>query len=84
MLCCCCCCSAGVGPHPPEADQDEEDVFQPSKGNVAFGSAADGWGFRLDQFAAMYSAKLGAKPDALVQVGRWADPCSTQQHVWLG
>jgi ribosome assembly protein 1 len=43
-------------------------VFQPSKGNVAFGSASDGWAFRLDQFADMYSAKLGAKPAALVQV----------------
>jgi hypothetical protein len=52
----------------PGADQDEEDVFQPSKGNVAFGSASDGWAFRLDQFADMYSAKLGAKPAALVQV----------------
>lgn len=53
-----------------EQDQEEEeDVFQPSKGNVAFGSASDGWAFRLDQFADMYSAKLGAKPAALVQVG---------------
>lgn len=51
-----------------EQEQEEEDVFQPSKGNVAFGSASDGWAFRLDQFADMYSAKLGAKPAALVQV----------------
>lgn len=60
-------CSESSG-FTAEADQDEEDVFQPSKGNVAFGSASDGWAFRLDQFADMYSAKLGAKPAALVQV----------------
>lgn len=65
------CCAVSSDPSsvpPPEADQDEEDVFQPSKGNVAFGSASDGWAFMLDQFADMYSAKLGAKPAALVQV----------------
>lgn len=61
-----CCCSSSTP--AADADQDEEDVFQPSKGNVAFGSASDGWAFRLDQFADMYSAKLGAKPAALVQV----------------
>jgi hypothetical protein len=69
--CCALCCvvSSGSSSAPvPEADQDEEDVFQPSRGNVAFGSASDGWAFRLDQFADMYSAKLGAKPAALVQV----------------
>jgi hypothetical protein len=48
--------------HAGSDDDDEEDVFQPQKGNVAFGSAADGWAFSLDQFAAMYSEKLGAKP----------------------
>jgi hypothetical protein len=49
-------------------------VFQPCKGNVAFGSASDSWAFRLDQFADMYSAKLGAKPAALVQVGGEGGP----------
>jgi ribosome assembly protein 1 len=41
---------------------------------VAFGSAGDGWAFRLDQFADMYSAKLGAKPAALANAlwGDWA------------
>jgi ribosome assembly protein 1 len=66
------CSEPGEGPAVPE--QDEEDVFQPSKGNVAFGSAGDGWAFRLDQFADMYSAKLGAKPAALAAAlwGDWA------------
>eukprot|EP00879_Flechtneria_rotunda_P027153 GHRR01029027.1.p1 GENE.GHRR01029027.1~~GHRR01029027.1.p1 ORF type:complete len:303 (+),score=101.08 GHRR01029027.1:1-909(+) len=53
-------------------DCDEDDVFQPSLGNVAFGTAADGWAFRLDQFAEMYSAKLGAKP-ATLAVALWGD-----------
>lgn len=36
-------------------------MFQPSRCNVAFGSAHDGWAFTLDQFAAMYAEKLGCK-----------------------
>lgn len=67
-------------------------MFQPSKGNVAFGSASDGWAFRLDQFADMYSAKLGAKPSALVQVRPqlpFLSNCACQLHrrcilVWSG
>lgn len=49
-------------------------MFQPSAGSVAFGSAADGWAFTLEQFAHMYSAKLGAKPGALAGAlwGDWA------------
>lgn len=68
------CCCPGSGDAAEGPDQDEEDIFQPSKGNVAFGSASDGWAFRLDQFAEMYSAKLGAKPAALAAAlwGDWA------------
>ena len=44
-----------------EAADDEADTFQPSRCNVAFGSAHDGWAFRLDQFAAMYADKLGCR-----------------------
>ena len=50
-------------------DEDEEDVFQPQLGNVIFASAHDGWAFRPAQFAAMYAAKLGCNPTALVKVG---------------
>jgi hypothetical protein len=32
---------------------NEADMFLPGSGNVAFGSAYDGWAFTLDQFAAM-------------------------------
>ena len=42
-------------------EDDESDAFQPSSCNVAFGSAHDGWAFRLDQFAAMYAEKLGCR-----------------------
>jgi ribosome assembly protein 1 len=37
--------------------EEEEDapVFSPELGNVAFGSAFDGWAFRLSQFAEIYS-----------------------------
>lgn len=46
----------------------------PQVGNVAFGSAHDGWAFRTDQFAAMYAEKLGCKPEALRRClwGDWA------------
>jgi ribosome assembly protein 1 len=46
---------------PAPHDQDEEDAFQPQRCNVAFGSAHDGWAFRLDQFAEMYAEKLGCR-----------------------
>ncbi|KAG2498450.1 hypothetical protein HYH03_003706 [Edaphochlamys debaryana] len=58
-----------------EPQHDEEaDVFDPVAGSVAFGSAADGWAFRLDQFAEMYAEKLGCKPEGLVKAlwGDWA------------
>ncbi|KAL3681346.1 hypothetical protein R1sor_024302 [Riccia sorocarpa] len=48
-----------------EEEEDEEDAFAPERGNVAFGSAGDGWAFRIDQFADLYAAKLGASAKAL-------------------
>ncbi|XP_078441781.1 ribosomal protein S5/Elongation factor G/III/V family protein [Wolffia australiana] len=58
----------------PEEEEDrggeEEDAFQPQKGNVVFACALDGWGFRLGQFADMYAAKLGASAGALLR-GLW-------------
>ncbi len=39
--------------------------FSPEKGNVLFGSAVDGWGFRIDHFVQLYAAKLGVKPQIL-------------------
>eukprot|EP00201_Polytomella_parva_P014391 CAMPEP_0175066456 /NCGR_PEP_ID=MMETSP0052_2-20121109/16521_1 /TAXON_ID=51329 ORGANISM="Polytomella parva, Strain SAG 63-3" /NCGR_SAMPLE_ID=MMETSP0052_2 /ASSEMBLY_ACC=CAM_ASM_000194 /LENGTH=785 /DNA_ID=CAMNT_0016333165 /DNA_START=42 /DNA_END=2396 /DNA_ORIENTATION=- len=50
----------------------EQDMFDPVRGNVCFGSAADGWAFRLEQFAEMYAEKLSCKKEALVKV-LWGD-----------
>ncbi|PNH11683.1 Elongation factor Tu GTP-binding domain-containing protein 1, partial [Tetrabaena socialis] len=71
-----------AGTAAPEADTGgdeaaaaaDADTFDPVAGSVAFGSAADGWAFRLDQFADMYAEKLGCKPEALVRAmwGDWA------------
>lgn len=55
----------------PEEEMDQ-DTFSPEKGNVVFGSAGDGWAFRLEDFAAMYAVKLKCKPTALLR-GLWGD-----------
>lgn len=36
-------------------EEEEEQAFSPERGNVAFGSAYDGWAFRIDQFAELYA-----------------------------
>ncbi|KAJ4710496.1 Elongation factor-like [Melia azedarach] len=46
-------------------EDDEEDTFQPQKGNVAFVCALDGWGFSISEFAEFYASKLGASTGAL-------------------
>lgn len=46
-------------------EDDEEDTFQPQKGNVAFVCALDGWGFSILNFAEFYASKLGASSAAL-------------------
>lgn len=46
-------------------EDDEEDTFQPQKGNVVFVCALDGWGFGLNEFAEFYASKLGANSAAL-------------------
>lgn len=38
-------------------EEEEEQAFSPERGNVAFGSAYDGWAFRIDQFAEMYAGE---------------------------
>lgn len=48
-------------------EDDEEDTFQPQKGNVAFVCALDGWGFTVNEFAEFYASKLGASSSALVK-----------------
>lgn len=39
-------------------EEEEEQAFAPERGNVAFGSAYDGWAFRINQFAEMYAGGL--------------------------
>lgn len=55
-----------------DEQEEPEDAFSPEKGNVIFGSAGDGWAFRLTEFAALYAAKLKCKPAALLR-GLWGD-----------
>ncbi|KAJ4770472.1 elongation factor family protein [Rhynchospora pubera] len=52
------------------AQEDEEDTFQPQKGNVVFACALDGWGFGIEKFAEFYAKKLGASSAALMK-GFW-------------
>ncbi|KAL8218366.1 hypothetical protein R6Q57_021739 [Mikania cordata] len=51
-------------------DDDEEDTFQPQKGNVVFVCALDGWGFGICEFAEFYASKLGAS-SASLQKALW-------------
>ncbi|KAK9794308.1 hypothetical protein WJX73_002877 [Symbiochloris irregularis] len=53
-------------------DEDEEPVFEPEKGTVAFASAMDGWGFQIHHFAKLYAAKMGCNASALTQA-MWGD-----------
>ncbi|KAF7833788.1 elongation factor-like GTPase 1 [Senna tora] len=48
-------------------EDDDEDMFQPQKGNVAFVCALDGWGFGIHEFAEFYASKLGASAAALTK-----------------
>lgn len=51
-------------------EDEEEDTFQPQKGNVVFVCALDGWGFGVGEFAEFYASKLGASTAALKK-GFW-------------
>jgi ribosome assembly protein 1 len=51
---------------------DDSRYFSPDRGNVVFASAIDGWGFRVGNFAKIYSAKLGMKEANLRRV-LWGD-----------
>jgi len=47
-----------------EMEGEDEEIkldsyFEPTKGNVVFSCAVDGWGFRTSQFALLYSQRLG-------------------------
>ncbi|KAI5725129.1 hypothetical protein M8J77_011339 [Diaphorina citri] len=52
--------------------QDNETKQTSNRGNVVFASAFDGWGFTIDDFARLYSAKLGIREDILRKT-LWGD-----------
>uniref|UniRef100_A0A8C2YVW1 Elongation factor-like 1 n=1 Tax=Cyclopterus lumpus TaxID=8103 RepID=A0A8C2YVW1_CYCLU len=54
-----------------EAD-DSQLYFSPDQGNVVFASATDGWGFSIQQFAQIYSQKMGIKAEVLLKT-LWGD-----------
>lgn len=64
----------GEGDLAPESinDDDEPDAFAPERGNVAFASAIDGCAFRIDHFADLFAAKLGANAVSLKKA-LWGD-----------
>ncbi|XP_072237157.1 elongation factor-like GTPase 1 [Leuresthes tenuis] len=54
-----------------EAD-DSHLYFSPDQGNVVFASAIDGWGFSIQQFAYIYSERMGIKAEVLLKT-LWGD-----------
>ncbi|XP_075966032.1 elongation factor-like GTPase 1 isoform X3 [Anarhichas minor] len=54
-----------------EAD-DSQLYFSPDQGNVVFASAIDGWGFSIQQFAHIYSQRMGIKAEVLLKT-LWGD-----------
>ena len=57
-----------------EDDEDEDaEAFNIARGNVAFGSAIDGWAFRPDLFVDVYAEKLGCSKSSLFRAlsGDW-------------
>lgn len=62
-----------------EAADDSTLYFDPSAGNVIFGSAQDGWGFSLKSFAKMFSLRLGLSVDALNDA-MWGDFYYNSKH----
>ncbi|XP_042340727.1 elongation factor-like GTPase 1 [Plectropomus leopardus] len=54
-----------------EAD-DSQLYFSPDQGNVVFASAIDGWGFSIQQFARIYSERMGIKAEVLLKT-LWGD-----------
>ncbi|KAJ2602595.1 Cytoplasmic GTPase/eEF2-like protein (ribosomal biogenesis) [Coemansia sp. RSA 1286] len=67
-----------------EEKDDSHIYFSPEQGNVMFGSAIDGWAFRVNHFARMFAEKLGLPSPAKLQPLMWGeyfiDP-KTKQRV---
>jgi len=56
--------------------------FSPERGNVVFASAHDGWGFRTDDFAEIYSSKLKIKRKILA-TKIWGEYYFDRKYVLL-
>ena len=61
-----------------EDDEEEAQELSPAKGNVAFGSAYDGWAFRIGQFAELYAGAHAAN-GALESASSCLDPAAAMQ-----
>ncbi|KAJ2550289.1 Cytoplasmic GTPase/eEF2-like protein (ribosomal biogenesis) [Coemansia sp. RSA 1933] len=55
-----------------EEKDDSHIYFSPEQGNVLFGSATDGWAFRVNHFAQTFSEKLGTSTSK-IQPLMWGD-----------
>ncbi|XP_041836893.1 elongation factor-like GTPase 1 isoform X2 [Melanotaenia boesemani] len=55
-----------------EEVDDSHIYFSPDQGNVVFSSAIDGWGFSIQQFASIYSDRMGIKAAVLLKT-LWGD-----------
>ncbi|XP_030580024.1 elongation factor-like GTPase 1 isoform X2 [Archocentrus centrarchus] len=55
-----------------EEVDDSHLYFSPDQGNVVFTSAIDGWGFSIQQFAHIYSQRMGIKEEVLLKT-LWGD-----------
>jgi elongation factor 2 len=54
----------------------------PAKGTVAFGSGLHGWGFNVERFARIYSAKMGIDKDKMMK-RLWGDNWfNAKKKVW--
>ena len=59
-------------------------TLDPVKGNVAFGSGKDCWGFTLAMFADLYSAKLKIPKEKLIK-RLWGDNFyDADEKKWSG
>ncbi|XP_071776951.2 elongation factor-like GTPase 1 isoform X1 [Centroberyx gerrardi] len=55
-----------------EETDDSHLYFSPDQGNVVFASAIDGWGFSIQQFAHIYSQRMGIRAEVLLKT-LWGD-----------
>ncbi|KAJ2807338.1 Cytoplasmic GTPase/eEF2-like protein (ribosomal biogenesis), partial [Coemansia furcata] len=66
-----------------EEKDDAHIYFAPEQGNVLFGSAVDGWAFRINHFAGIFAEKLGIPTPAKLQQLMWGsyfmDPKNKQR-----